>query len=231
VSSAPSGTSISETLAARIATAWARNANIPAASEPSPEKRKLAQGQAAGGAKKAKVAGATESPLRTAEELNTCSAADFEQQVALLFEKSTELSGLLRSKRPFASHAALIDEAEQIIKAAPEQQQIRILSSHPRLGQKKKGSMSKISASEQKHGTHADEVLEQLAKLNAEYEAKFGFIFMEFVNGRSLPEIIPVLQQRLTGTKDGELMTGLEAFVSVARSRHQSLGNRKDSKL
>ena len=91
-----SGKGSSATLAARIATAWARNANIPAASEPSPEKRKLAQGQAAGGAKKAKVAGATESPLRTAEELNTCSAADFEQQVALLFEKSTELSGLLR---------------------------------------------------------------------------------------------------------------------------------------
>ena len=44
--------------------------------------------------------------------------------------------------------------------------------------------MSSISASEQKHGNNATAVVEQLGVLNAAYEAKFGFIFMEFVNGR-----------------------------------------------
>ena len=62
-----------------------------------------------------------------------------------------------------------------------------------------------------------------LAALNAEYEAKFGFIFMCFVNGRTLEQIIPVLRERMVLSREEELATGLKAFVDVARSRLSKL--------
>jgi len=58
-----------------------------------------------------------------------------------------------------------------------------------------------------------------LAALNKEYEDKFGFIFMCFVNGRTLEEIVPVVEERMKLPRAEELATGLKAFVDVARSR------------
>ena len=40
-----------------------------------------------------------------------------------------------------------------------------------------------------------------------------------------------MLEQRLNGTRDGELKTGLDAFVNVARSRLKSLTAANDSNL
>jgi 2-oxo-4-hydroxy-4-carboxy--5-ureidoimidazoline (OHCU) decarboxylase len=65
-------------------------------------------------------------------------------------------------------------------------------------------------------------VLGQLAQLNAEYEAKFGFRFVVFVNGRSRREIVPILRERLVRTREQELATGVDELVQIAISRWRS---------
>jgi 2-oxo-4-hydroxy-4-carboxy--5-ureidoimidazoline (OHCU) decarboxylase len=62
-------------------------------------------------------------------------------------------------------------------------------------------------------------VLAELATLNAEYEARFGFRFVVFVNGRPRREIVPVLRERMTRSREEELQTAVDELVQIAINR------------
>jgi len=62
-------------------------------------------------------------------------------------------------------------------------------------------------------------VLDELARLNDEYERRFGFEFVVFVDGRTRAELLPVLRDRLENTRGEELETGLRALCAIARDR------------
>ena len=62
-------------------------------------------------------------------------------------------------------------------------------------------------------------MLEELARLNDEYERRFGFEFVVFVDGRTRAELLPVLRERLENTRSEELETGLRALCAIARDR------------
>jgi 2-oxo-4-hydroxy-4-carboxy--5-ureidoimidazoline (OHCU) decarboxylase len=62
-------------------------------------------------------------------------------------------------------------------------------------------------------------VLAELARLNAEYEKRFGFRFVVFVNRRPKTEILDVLRTRIGRTRDEELDTGCRELVAIARDR------------
>jgi 2-oxo-4-hydroxy-4-carboxy-5-ureidoimidazoline decarboxylase len=66
-------------------------------------------------------------------------------------------------------------------------------------------------------------VLEQLARLNHEYEEKFGFKFVVFVNGRSRAIIVDILKARLENGREQELETGLRDMILIARDRLNKL--------
>jgi len=65
-------------------------------------------------------------------------------------------------------------------------------------------------------------VLAELAELNRAYEAKFGFRFVVFVNGRPRRAIVPILRERLERTRAEELETGVDELVQIAVSRWHS---------
>jgi 2-oxo-4-hydroxy-4-carboxy--5-ureidoimidazoline (OHCU) decarboxylase len=78
--------------------------------------------------------------------------------------------------------------------------------------------LSSRSAAEQ--GDDAGpEVLDELARLNTDYEERFGFRFVVFVNGRAKSEILDVLRTRIGRTQDEELDTGCRELVAIARDR------------
>ena len=99
---------------------------------------------------------------------------------------------------------------------APHEQDV-ILNAHPRIGEVK--GLSLLSSAEQAARATPAEVLQDLARLNAEYESKFGFKFVVFVNGRSREEIVPELRRRLLGHADSERATGIKDMVLIARDR------------
>ena len=93
-----------------------------------------------------------------------------------------------------------------------------VLAAHPAIGQKI--GLSARSASEQ--GTDADPtVLDELARLNAEYEARYGFRFVVFVNHRRKTEILEILKSRIDNPTDAELETALGELVAIATDRWQ----------
>ena len=112
----------------------------------------------------------------------------------------------------------LIARARLIIAAMTEAQQIAVLNAHPPIGSTT--GLSARSAAEQRGGEPtARATLEALVRLNAEYERRFGFRFVVFVNGRSRDEIVPVLKTRLQQRRSDELATGLAEFLAIARDR------------
>lgn len=96
-----------------------------------------------------------------------------------------------------------------------------VLNAHPPIGAVT--GLSARSAAEQRSAEPEDPaVLAELGRLNAAYEAKFGFRFVVFVNGRTRAAIIPIFQRRLGRTRDEELATGLDEFLAIAKYRMEA---------
>jgi len=123
-------------------------------------------------------------------------------ELALLFSGRTRLVDELAAREdPLAV-------AEDVALALPEADQIAALATHPRIGE----------PSEEQRGAEP-EVLAELARLNEEYERRFGFSFVVFVDGRARAELVPILRERLARTRAEELEAGLRALCEIARDR------------
>jgi len=137
-----------------------------------------------------------------------------------LFENAGPLLDRLGAEEPFPSGAALLARAREILKALSEAEQIAVINAHPRIGERP-DKVSALSFREQGYDrdTTPPEVLRRLAMLNEEYEQKFGFRFVVFVNQRSKEAIVPVLEARLRGTRDEERRTALREILAIAEDR------------
>lgn len=126
--------------------------------------------------------------------------------------------GLVERLGPASSSAELVACARSVVEKMTEDEQVAILNAHPPIGAVR--GLSTRSAAEQRAAEPVDPaVLEELARLNASYEEKFGFRFVIFVNGRTREEILPVFRERLGRIRDAELTTGLEEFIAIAEDR------------
>jgi len=137
-----------------------------------------------------------------------------------LFENAGPLLDRLRAEEPFASGAALLARAREILNQLSEAEQIAVINAHPRIGER----ADKVSAASFKEQRYHDdvtppEVLLRLANLNDEYEQKFGFRFVVFVNRRSKEAIVPVLEARLRGSRDEERRIALREILAIAEDR------------
>jgi 2-oxo-4-hydroxy-4-carboxy--5-ureidoimidazoline (OHCU) decarboxylase len=130
-------------------------------------------------------------------------------ELAELFEGRTRLVEKLALRDdPLASAQAVIAELSQ-------DEKLEALNTHPAIGAKR---LSARSAAEQ--GTDDDPAtLVALERLNAEYEQRFGFRFVVFVNRRPKSEIVPILRERLGRTREQELDTAVQELVAIAEDR------------
>ena len=137
-----------------------------------------------------------------------------------LFEHAGPLLERLRAEEPFPSGAAMIARAREIVNDLSEADQIAVINAHPRIGERP-DRVSPASFTEQGYDrdTTPPEVLLRLASLNDEYEQKFGFRFVVFVNRRSQEAIVPILESRLRGSRDEERRTALKEIMAIAEDR------------
>jgi len=137
-----------------------------------------------------------------------------------LFENAGPLLERLRVEEPFANGAAMLARAREILKQLSEAEQIAVINAHPRIGERP-DSVSAASFKEQgyQHDTTPPEVFLRLASLNDEYEQKFGFRFVVFVNRRPKEAIVPELEARLRGSRDEERRSALREILAIAEDR------------
>lgn len=134
------------------------------------------------------------------------------EELAELFEGRTRLIELL------ADRDDPLGSARDALDALSRDEQVAALNTHPAIGAR--SGLSATSRAEQ--GTDDDpDVLAELARLNAEYEARHGFRFVVFVNRRPRREILEVLRARIDRRTDDELSTGLDELVAIAIDRWQ----------
>jgi OHCU decarboxylase len=159
------------------------------------------------------------------------SPQDFADSIRPLFEAAAPLAEALYSGRPFSSYAALIDRAEALASAMSRNDQVTVLSAHPRIGANP-SEVSALSYREQGYaaeaGADAAELRRTYARLealNREYEERFGFRFVVFVNKRPKAEIVEVLEARLHNPPEDELHIGLRDMFRIARDRLAGLGD------
>jgi 2-oxo-4-hydroxy-4-carboxy--5-ureidoimidazoline (OHCU) decarboxylase len=133
-----------------------------------------------------------------------------EDELAELFEGHTRLVERLAAPDNPLGHA------REVIGSLSEEEKLEALDAHPAIGAR--AGLSARSAAEQ--GEDADpEVLAELARLNREYEERFGFRFVVFVNRRPKAEILDVLRERIGRPREQELDTAVGELVAIAEDR------------
>jgi len=92
------------------------------------------------------------------------------------------------------------------------------LAGHPRIGER--AVHSATSAKEQSGMASAsDEVRTAMAERNAEYERRFGHVYLVCASGRSADELLAVLTERLENTPEQEAARTRAELAAINRLR------------
>jgi 2-oxo-4-hydroxy-4-carboxy--5-ureidoimidazoline (OHCU) decarboxylase len=155
---------------------------------------------------------------RDVAALDRLPVAAFVEAAAPWFEGAPRFLRRLAAARPFGDSSTLFARADEIAAAMPEGEQLELIDAHPRLGAPP-SSVSRASFREQGYDRETTEAIADLAVLNAAYEARFGFRFCLFVDGRSRPELVPILEAALGADRDAEIQRAIHDVVAIARDR------------
>jgi 2-oxo-4-hydroxy-4-carboxy-5-ureidoimidazoline decarboxylase len=165
------------------------------------------------------------------DRLDACDTSEFTAAVAPLFEGAPRFLGRLAAARPFGSAAAMFATARSVAGAMPRDEQLELIDAHPRLGAPAP-SVSALSFREQGYdrdaaaGPAADGALDrarladELDRLNAAYEARFGFRYCVFVAGRRREALLPGMLAALEADPSSELARALDAVIDIAADRY-----------
>jgi 2-oxo-4-hydroxy-4-carboxy-5-ureidoimidazoline decarboxylase len=113
--------------------------------------------------------------------------------------------------RPYGDEPALRAAAESAFAPLRRADWLEAFSHHPRIGERRAlaerfPSTAGWSASEQAAVSGAGEdVLDALLRANRDYEARFGYIFIVCATGKSAPEMLALLRERLPNDPDAEI--------------------------
>jgi allantoicase len=122
----------------------------------------------------------------------------------------------MAAARPFEDLPALLRASERTFLGLGEADWLAAFAAHPRLGQPAVGR----SAQEQAGLQGADPpLLAELSRLNEDYRARHGFIFILCAAGRSAAEMVDALRARLSEPRARELATAAEEQAAITALR------------
>ena len=163
------------------------------------------------------------------DDLNTASVADFVGLLDGTYEHSPWIAERAAAARPFKSLAALKVALARVVRDAGVEEQLALIRAHPELAGKAAvaGELTAESTNEQlKAGLTActAEEFARLQKLNADYNARFGFPFILAVRGPrgtgfTRQEIIATFERRLRAHPDMERAECLRQIHRIAEIR------------
>ena len=128
-------------------------------------------------------------------------------------------------RSPFLDENVLQREAETVWQGLGEDDYLEAFLGHPKIGdvsslRKKYADTHALASNEQSGASSAtDEVIQELARLNSEYEEKFGFIFIVFATGKSAAEMLDILKERLPNPRDKEIQNAADNQQKITALR------------
>ena len=131
--------------------------------------------------------------------------------------------------RPFENLSEMLEISDRIWEECDLDDYLEAFEGHPRIGDveslaKKYANTKGWAGGEQKGVEGADRaVLERLAKGNADYEEKFGHIFIVCATGKSAAEMLALLEARIGNPPEYEINVAAEEQNKITRLRLKKL--------
>jgi len=125
------------------------------------------------------------------------------------------------ARRPYQDRGALHQASDEIVTALDDAALDEALAGHPRIGER---SESAWSRQEQAGAAAADtDMHAQLAAANAEYERRFGHVYLVCATGKSAAELLELCRARLDNSPDVERGVVREELAKINRLRLDKL--------
>ena len=127
--------------------------------------------------------------------------------------------------RPFHTPALARQAADRIWNALPQADWIEAFDHHPRIGETKSAipqdhAGATWSAEEQAKAAAAGAHLKsELARVNAEYEKRFGFIYIVSASGKTAEELLAIARSRLANDREAEIRVAAEEQRKIMQLR------------
>jgi OHCU decarboxylase len=138
---------------------------------------------------------------------------------------STRWARELTQQRPFASETALLAASDRVWAALEPADWDEAFRTHPRIGNRKSEETATVQSAawsrQEQHGVDAQdaETLRDLDRGNAEYEARFGRVFLVSATGKSAAEMLENLRERLGRDEATELCEAVEQQRQITQLR------------
>ncbi|WUR14414.1 allantoate amidohydrolase [[Empedobacter] haloabium] len=169
----------------------------------------------------------------TLSELNTCPLPAFVDTLRGIYEHSPWIPERAAEQRPFATVTALKQALQAVVTQASRDEQLGLIRAHPELAGKAavRGELTAESTGEQAaSGLNlcSSEEFATLHRLNADYNAKFGFPFILAVKGPtgkglSRQAVIATFARRLKNQPAAEMAECLRQIHRIAEIRLNEL--------
>jgi N-carbamoyl-L-amino-acid hydrolase len=163
------------------------------------------------------------------DQLNTASPDDAANLLEGTYEHSPWIARRAMASRPFRSLAHLKRALAQVVSTASSAEQLGLIRAHPELAGKAMVSKTLTAESTNEQGKAGltdctPEEFDKIQKLNADYNAKFGFPFILAVrgprgSGLSKREIIDTFERRLHHHPSFEQAEALRNIHRIAEIR------------
>jgi OHCU decarboxylase len=138
---------------------------------------------------------------------------------------STRWARDLAQQRPFASAPALLAASDRVWASIEPADWDEAFRTHPRIGERNTAEtatpQSAAWSRQEQDGVDAQDAktLDGLARLNAEYEARFGRVFLVCATGKSAAEMLAILRERLGRDEAAELREAGEQQRQITQLR------------
>jgi OHCU decarboxylase len=133
------------------------------------------------------------------------------------------------ARRPFSSLDALVSAADDVWRALDASDWREAFAHHPRIGERRSAAPQSERAASWSAGeqsgvtTAAAAVTSDLAAINADYEKRFGFIYIVCASGRSAEDLLATARARLNNEPAMELEVAAEEQRKITALRLRKL--------
>ena len=139
-------------------------------------------------------------------------------------------------RRPWANFEAMAEDADTIWRGLSTIDHLQAFMAHPRIGATggsaevgaaedavRPGDASWSSQEQSRVVAAGDDLRARLAAANDGYQARFGFIFIVCAAGKSAEEMLVIVDERLTHSREEELRIAAEEQRRITRLRLKKL--------
>lgn len=133
------------------------------------------------------------------------------------------------SSRPFKSKNEAIEISDLIWNSISKNDWLEAFEHHPKIGdinslKEKYSSARKLAESEQAGVKDSSiDTLSEIAKYNADYLKKFGYIFIVCATGKSADEMLLIIKERINNDPETEIKIAMKEQSKITKLRLEKI--------